>query len=149
VAVLRAIQACNVKPDGIILEAVFDTMLNTVRNRFHSMGVPSFPSAELLVFWGGRQMGFNGFSHRPVDYARSVACPALFMQGTDDPRVRLEQARHVYAGVPGPKQWWEFPGVGHESYVQKCPAEWQSAVEAFIREEEVRPVAMTGKQGVM
>jgi hypothetical protein len=53
-AVLRAVYAHNVKPDGLILEAVFDTVLHTVRHRFDLMKVPSFPSAELLLFWGGR-----------------------------------------------------------------------------------------------
>ena len=59
VAILRAVHSCGVQPDAIIVEAVFDQMLNTVRHRFEAMGMTSFPSAELLVFWGGRQAGFR------------------------------------------------------------------------------------------
>jgi hypothetical protein len=70
----------------VILEAVFDTMLNTVRHRFHAMGIPAFPSAQLLVFWGGRQWGFDGFAHNPVQYAASLNCPSLFMHGANDPK---------------------------------------------------------------
>ncbi|MBI5395241.1 MAG: alpha/beta fold hydrolase, partial [Verrucomicrobia bacterium] len=66
-AVLRAIHQRRAAPDAVILDSVFDTMLQTVKNRFQSMGVPSFPSAELLVFWGGEQLGFNAFRHNPVD----------------------------------------------------------------------------------
>ena len=57
VAILRAVQETGIKPDGVIVEAVFDTMLHAVRHRFEAMGVPAFPSAELLVFWGGVETG--------------------------------------------------------------------------------------------
>ena len=81
-AILRAVHACGVQPDAIILEGVFDRMLSTVRNRFKLMHVPSFPGAELLVFWGGRQAGFDGFSLNPVEYATSIRCPTLFLHGS-------------------------------------------------------------------
>ena len=55
-SVLRSVHSCGVQPDAIIAESVFDRMLTTVRHRFELMGVPSFPCAELLVFWGGRQL---------------------------------------------------------------------------------------------
>lgn len=112
VAILRAMQAHDIQPDAVILEAVFDTLLNTVRNRFASMRIPSFPGAELLVFWGGRQWGFNGFRHNPVDYASSVRCPILFMHGRDDPRARIEEGRRVFDAVPGRKDFVAFDSPG-------------------------------------
>ncbi len=133
VSILRAVHDYGVKPDAVILEAVFDTMLNTVRNRFHTMGVPSFPSAELLVFWGGWQWGFNGFSHNPVTYASSLTCPALFMHGTDDPRAKLIEGERVYNAASGPKEFIKFDHTGHESYVQTHPVEWRSAVQSFLK----------------
>jgi len=134
VAILGAIRNHGIQPDAVILEAVFDTLLNTVRNRFHAMRVPSFSSAELLVFWGGQQQGFNGFSHNPVDYAMSVECPALFMHGRDDPRATLDEGRRVFNAVPGPKQFTTFDRTGHESYVSTHASEWRTTVEAFIKE---------------
>jgi alpha-beta hydrolase superfamily lysophospholipase len=132
VAILRAVSRNGIKPDAVIVEAVFDNMLNTVRNRFKSMGVPSFPSAELLVFWGGIQTGFNAFTHNPVVYAKALECPALFMHGTDDPRARLEEGRRVFAAVPGTKQFKEFTSAGHESYSTRFPADWRATVETFL-----------------
>ena len=58
-AILCAVHRFDLKPDAIILEAVFDRLITTVRNRFHTMGIPSFPNAELLLFWGGVQVGFK------------------------------------------------------------------------------------------
>jgi len=134
VSILRAVHQGGIQPDGVIVEAVFDTMLNTVRNRFHSMGVPSFPSAELLVFWGGVLTGFNAFDHNPVAYAKDVTCPALFMHGTDDPRARIEEGRRVFAAVLGVKQFKEFPSIGHAAYVSRYPGEWTETVGAFLKE---------------
>lgn len=136
VAILRAINSDHIQPDAIVLEAVFDTMLTTVRNRFHAMRVPSFPSAELLVFWGGRQWRFNGFKHNPVDYASSVNCPALFMHGRDDPRATLDEGRRVFDAVPSSKEWVQFDGVGHQSYIAANPSEWRTAVGKAIRKAE-------------
>lgn len=58
-AIMRAIDVNDIQPDAIIIEAVFDKMLSTVQNRFSAMGLPSFPGAHLLVFWGGVQ-NLNG-----------------------------------------------------------------------------------------
>jgi pimeloyl-ACP methyl ester carboxylesterase len=88
-AVLGAIAIQGVRPDAIVLEATFDSLLNTAKNRFRTMGLPATPLAELLLFWGGIQWGFDPFSHKPVDYARSVVCPSLILHGETDARVPL------------------------------------------------------------
>src|SRR5436305_1579766 len=82
----------------------FDRLLSTVKARFAGLGVPSFPGAQLLVFWGGWQHGFNGFRHNPVDYARDVSCPVLLLHGRQDPRVSAEQVEEVHANLAGEKE---------------------------------------------
>ena len=140
VAILRAIHNNAVHPDAIVAEAVFDKLLNTVRHRFEAMGVPSFPSAELLVFWGGYQVGFNGFRHNPVQYAKDVTCPILFLHGANDPRARIPEARNVFAAVPGFKRFKEFPDIGHEAGVVRYPDAWKNAVSQFLKDTESGPV---------
>jgi len=141
-AVLRAVHSCGVRPDAIIIDAVFDNMLNTVRHRFEAMKVPSFPSAELLVFWGGHQAGFNGFTHNPVEYAPSVDCPILFLHGAADPRAHLEEARRVFQAVHAPKWFKEFPKLGHEAPVVRYPREWRETVGEFLKVVEKKTALM-------
>ncbi len=138
-AVLRAISQLAVRPDAIILEAVFDTMRNTVRHRFAAMRVPSFPAAELLVFWGGWQMGFNGFAHNPVTYAAEVTCPALLMHGSGDVRALLADGRRVFEQLRGPKTFVEFAATGHEPYVRRHREEWRSAVRGLLAQVAPNP----------
>jgi alpha-beta hydrolase superfamily lysophospholipase len=131
-ALLRAVQANDLQPDAIIIEAVFDRMLSTVENRFTTMGLPSFPTAHLLVFWGSVQRRYNGFEHNPVDYAAAVKCPVLMLHGQEDPRVTLAQAQAVYDQIHSGKVFEPFKKVGHESYVRVDKAKWKAIVGSFL-----------------
>jgi uncharacterized protein len=133
-AILRAIAVDGIKPNSIVMEGVFDSLLSAVRNRFHSMGVPSFPAAELLVFWGGVQFGYNGFGHNPADYAATVRCPVLMLHGANDARATFEQARVVYDRLAGKKSFECFPGVEHTSCFAADPVRWESVVSRFLSE---------------
>ena len=132
VAILKAIHDQGLRPDAVIIEGVFDTMLSTVRNRFEAMHVPAFPSAELLVFWGGLQWGFDGFAHNPVEYAAALRSPVLFMHGENDPRAKLAEGRRVFDAAPGVKEFVVFDKAGHESYLTSHPAHWRSAVKKLL-----------------
>ena len=133
VAVLRAV-ALGVSADAILVECPFDRMLTTVEHRFEMMGVPAFPMARLLVFWGGVQNGFDAFAHNPVEYAAAVRCPALVMHGASDRHVRTAEAEAVYAALAGPKQWELFAEAGHQAYCFKCPERWAEVVGEFLDE---------------
>jgi len=136
-AVLRAIAIEDVKPNAVILESPFDSLLGAVGNRFHAMGLPAFPSAELLVFWGSVQQEFDGFTHNPVEYARSVECPALLLHGELDPRVTVEQNALIFERLAGQKQLVSFPGAGHESLIVDAPEAWKQHVADFLQQELV------------
>jgi alpha-beta hydrolase superfamily lysophospholipase len=132
VAVLRALAVCGVEPDAVVLECPFDRLLSTVKARFRTMGVPWFPAAPLMVFWGGFQHGYNGFRHNPVVYARRVRCPALLLYGTDDLRVSRPEIDSVFAALGGDKEMRVFQGIGHESYAALRPDEWMGYVAPFL-----------------
>jgi alpha-beta hydrolase superfamily lysophospholipase len=131
-AVLRAVGEWGAAPDALILQYPFDRLLTTTRRRFRSAGVPAFPLAELLVFWGGVEEGFNGFRFNPVDSARGATQPALLMCGERDLRVTPEDCRRVFDALAGPKRLEMFAGAGHESLLAANPEQWRGAVAAFL-----------------
>jgi alpha-beta hydrolase superfamily lysophospholipase len=144
-AALKAVADGDARPDATIVEAVFDRMLSAIRNRFRAMRVPAFPSAELLTFWGGVQMGFCGFRHNPAAYAREVRCPVLMLHGRDDPRATPAQAAAVFDSLAGPKRFVPFEGTGHASCLAGNPARWRQAVAAFLAEATAaRPPERSG-----
>lgn len=129
-AILRAVGEAGVPARAIVVEAPFDRMLSTTRHRFELMGIPSFPSAELLVFWGGRLYGFDGLAHDPVDYASTVRVPALVLCGDSDARVRVSEARAVASAASATLV--VFEGVGHAQLVTADRLRWRQTVLPFL-----------------
>jgi alpha-beta hydrolase superfamily lysophospholipase len=134
-AILHAVQQHELQPKAVMIECPFDRLLSTVKHRFTAMGLPSFPFAQLLVFWGGVQQGFNGFGHNPMDYARGVHCPVLQLQGAADQRVHPEEAAAIFANLGTENKRFELlEGVEHESYVHAKPREWKRLVREFLEQ---------------
>jgi pimeloyl-ACP methyl ester carboxylesterase len=134
-AVLRA-TVHGLKPDAIIIEAVFDSLLSAGKNRFRAMGLPGSPFAELLLFWGGIQNGFNAFAHNPVDYARAVKQPTLILHGEKDERTTIDQARNIAAAMGANARFVAYDGVPHMPIVEAQPSGWALDIAMFL--EEVR-----------
>jgi alpha-beta hydrolase superfamily lysophospholipase len=131
-ALLRAVAVHHVEAAAAVVECPFDRLTSTVGNRLRSAGLPGFPCAQIMVFWGGLQHGFSGFGHNPVDYARAVTCPVLLLQGDDDPLVTVQQARSIFNNFPAAKQLEMFAGVGHESFEQARPGRWEPVLSRFL-----------------
>ena len=132
-SMLRAVAVEGVRPNCIIIEGVFDRMLTTVANRFRIMKLPAFPLANLLVFWGGIDQGFNAFHHNPVDYALHIPCPVLQMHGALDRRATLADAQAVYLNLHDPKKLVIFEQTGHESCLASDPVLWKESVLNFCK----------------
>ncbi len=135
-AILRAIGTEDLSPGAIILEGVFDSLLTTIRNRFKLMHLPSFPAAELIVFWGSWQGNFNAFKFKPAAYAQRVTCPALVMHGESDVRVSLNEAKKVFDNLSGQKRFISYPGVSHQLIVTASRDDWKNDVANFLSELE-------------
>jgi uncharacterized protein len=132
-AILAAVHRHKIEPDAMILECPFDRLLSTVQNRFRTMSLPPFPSAQLLVFWGGFQQGYNGFKFNPADYMREVNCPVLLLHGERDPRVTLPQMNRIAQNLNTSSRYKVFAGLEHQSYIAARPDEWRDYIVEFLR----------------
>jgi uncharacterized protein len=135
VAILKAIDDYKIATQKIIIECPFGSMYETTTARFRNMNVPSFPMAGLLVFWGGMQNGFWAFGHKPVEYAKSVACPVLLLYGEKDDKVRRKEIDDIYNNINGRKRLRTYAEAGHENYLLKYHTEWVKDVEQFLQSE--------------
>ncbi len=132
VAILKAIKDYKLIPSAIILECPFGTMYQTICARFSTMGVPAFPMAGLLGFWGGVQNGFWAFSHNPAEYAKSVDCPTLLLYGERDEKVSREEIDAIFENLSGKKVIATYPLAGHENYLGKYKQEWSNDIAKFL-----------------
>jgi uncharacterized protein len=133
-AILKAMADNELPVQKLILECPFASLSRTVKNRFKLMGVPRFPMAQLLVFWGGVQHGFNGFAHNPSEYARKVKVPVLMLYGAKDDRVGADEITEIMGNLAGEKKLIIFPEAGHENYLIDYEDEWKVGVTAFIND---------------
>lgn len=131
-AILRAEHLHTIQPEALILECPYDRLINTISHRLSAFGIPPFPLAHLLVFWGGAQLGFDPFAMDPVDYARDVRCPALLLEGDRDYRVGQPNARAIAAALGTHATFELFAGLGHTSYLQHAPKQWRKSVQSFL-----------------
>ncbi len=131
-AILRAVAEKNINPDAIIIELPFAHLTNAIGSRIRGMGFPSFPFAEMAVFWGGIQHGFNAFAHNPVDYASQVKCPTLLMYGKLDRWTTKSEIDSIFQNLNGIKKLVEFPKAGHDLLVTVDPEHWQQNTEEFL-----------------
>ena len=120
--------------DKIILESPFTTLVETVGARFKAMGIPPYPLAHLLVFWGSIRLGYNGFTYNPIKYAKDLKSPVLQMHGIDDRRVPLARALDLHENIRVQKTFVQFEGCGHESLATKNPDKWRMVVDEFLND---------------
>jgi alpha-beta hydrolase superfamily lysophospholipase len=131
-AILKSIHDYAITPTGIIIECPFGSLYRTTCARFRSLGVPSFPMAGLLVFWGGVQNGFWAFSFKPEQYARKVFCPTLLFYGEKDEKVSRDEIGIIYSNLGGEKWLKTFPLAAHEDYFVRYKDEWIQQVTSFL-----------------
>jgi alpha-beta hydrolase superfamily lysophospholipase len=132
VAILKAINDYAIMPNAIILECPFGTMYETICARFRMLGVPTFPMAGLLGFWGGVENNFWAFGHNPDRYAKSVTCPTLLLYGEHDEKVSRKEIDEIFLNLPGEKYLKTYPTAGHENYLNKYHEEWVKDVHDFL-----------------
>ncbi|MDY6941132.1 MAG: alpha/beta fold hydrolase [Cyanobacteriota bacterium] len=131
-AIVRAIARENVTLDAIVLELPFSRLIDAVKVRLAARRIPPFPLAELIVFWGGIQHGFNGFAHNPIAYARQVECPTLILHGEVDRWMSLAQIDELLANFAGETELAIFPDTGHQLLVTVDREFWGQSIDAFL-----------------
>lgn len=93
-AVSRAV-ARGAPADAVIVESVFDRLSTTVKRRFHRLGLPGSPGAQLLLAWGSVELGASAFAVAPVEDVARIRVPLMVIGGVDDPRVTPEDTRRL------------------------------------------------------
>jgi uncharacterized protein len=136
-AIMRAIHTKPdiIQPKSVVLECPFATMQGAVSTRFQNMHIPAFPMAHLLLFWGGVENGFWGFSHKPVVFAEAINCPTLLLYGATDETVLPMDRQSIFDALPNKnKEFTSFPNTRHHELFEKNQTAWASDVLRFLQE---------------
>ncbi|KOS05061.1 hypothetical protein AM493_02690 [Flavobacterium akiainvivens] len=131
-AILKAIDTYNINPKAIMIGCPFGAMYTTVCARFELMGIPKFPMAGLLTFWGGVENGFWAFGHNPQEYAKAVKCPTLLAYGANDNRVSRAETDAIFTNLAGTKTLKVYTQAGHD-FLTTHKQQWAQDVTAFLK----------------
>ena len=131
--ITKAISEYNIKPSKVILEMPFGSLLEAVKGRVRTMGLPAQPISSLLAFWGGVEQGFWAFGHNPCDYAKNIHCDVLLQWGRNDARVTEAEENCIFQSIPSArKKLAVYEHSGHQSLCKNETAKWQEEVKQFL-----------------
>lgn len=134
IAIFRAMEIYKVKADKLIVEAMYFSLIETVKSRVRLMGVPSFPLAYLIVFWGSVRQKMSGFSLNISNYAKNIETPILMLHGEEDKKAELRHAIDLFKAIKGKnKKFVVMPGLIHEPYYIKLEKQWTEEVFYFLK----------------
>lgn len=132
--ILTAMDQYNIKPNKLILEMPFGTLIEGVKGRLRIMHIPEEPMSTLLTFWGGIEQGNWGFDLRPEDFASKVNCPVLLQWGINDSRVTEKETNAIYKKLASHDKFlMKYTQSGHQSLCKNENAKWVSTVGLFLQ----------------
>jgi pimeloyl-ACP methyl ester carboxylesterase len=132
-ACLKAVSENKVQPSAIIADMPFGCLQSHLEARARIQGFPSQPFGFLVTMWSGIERGYNGFNHRPSEYALKVNCPVLLQWGDHDPYVLRSETESLFQNLQGKKRLSVYEGAGHESFLTRDPMQWEAEVISFLR----------------
>ncbi len=121
----------------LIIESGFaDVERDLVKLFSRFTGLPGFPLANLVVFWGERITGVRLSDIRPVQVIHRIAPRAVFVIADQLDQVADEpyDGEALYTQALEPKQYWLAQDTGHVQAYFEHPDEWVERVGTFLDE---------------
>jgi fermentation-respiration switch protein FrsA (DUF1100 family) len=120
---------------AIIAESAFSSVEENITEGVHELtGLPPFPFAPLVVFFGEREAGVNIRSMRPVDIVGQLSPrPLLLIHGELDALILAENSRRLFAAAHEPKELYILPNAGHGGFLQAAPEEYPRRILDFLK----------------
>ncbi len=125
-----------VAADALVLEMVYPTLLEAVRNRV-GMFVGDWGASlltPLLTVQCRWRLGFDAATIRPIDALAKLRAPVLIIGGELDLRTPPAETQRMYDAAKEPKGLWMVPGARHEDICALVPDAYAEQVLAFFTE---------------
>ena len=119
--------------DALVLESVYPTITDAVRDRLRAWLGPIGPAfTSPLISFVGREIGVSPAALRPLDRIGTVTSPILIAAGTKDRYTPLTETHALYASAPSPKELWMVDGAGHVDLHAFAPVEYERRIGSFL-----------------
>jgi fermentation-respiration switch protein FrsA (DUF1100 family) len=119
---------------AVVAETTFSTLPDMVAMGVEAKtGLPAFPFAPLIVWFGERETGRHIADVRPVDHiARLSPRPVLLIRAGRDEWVPSFNADRLFAAAGEPKELWDSPNAAHSEVSRDDTAAYEAKVTDFF-----------------
>jgi dipeptidyl aminopeptidase/acylaminoacyl peptidase len=119
---------------AVLAQSTYSSIEDNIANAVKELtGLPPFPFAPLVIFFGQYEAGVDIHAARPVDTIGQISPrPVLIIHGAEDGLFNVQNAHHLYEAAGEPKQLYIAPHVAHGGFLQVEPAEYPRRILAFL-----------------
>jgi fermentation-respiration switch protein FrsA (DUF1100 family) len=119
--------------DAVVLESVYPTVEEAVRNRVRAyLGPLSGALSPLLLMQMRPRLGFSPAELRPIAGIARVGAPVLVVAGTADRSTTVAESRRLFDAARSPKELWLVSGAAHVDLYAYAPAEYERRILRFF-----------------
>ncbi len=131
-AVLRAATRL---PDlkAIIVESTYTSLEdNIAQGMVAKTGLPPFPFAPIMIWFGEHITGLRIHQIRPIDDVARLKQPILFIHGAQDKTVNVSNSQRLYAAANNPQGLYIVKNAGHAELQRADPLGFERYVLGFL-----------------
>jgi len=131
-----AIMSAARYPDlkATVAESAYTSMEDNITTGVRDLaGLPPFPFAPLIIFWGEWEAHMKMNQVRPIAEIATISPRAiLLVHGEQDSLIPVENARQLYAAARDPKALYLIPNAGHQDMVEPGGEAYAQTIIAFF-----------------
>lgn len=132
-AIIKAQHDHQLPIAGIVAEAAYGTMYDTMRVRLGGKNVFSSTLTVVYSFWGSVLNGINAFAMNPEEYVKTIEVPIIIGCGDEDQYIPVEETERIYNNVASKqKQLVIYKGTRHVPYIGEHREQWILLIREFL-----------------
>jgi pimeloyl-ACP methyl ester carboxylesterase len=119
----------------VVIESGFADIQRDIAHLFtRYTGLPSFPFANLILFWAERLSGYKLSALRPMRVIGRISPGAVLIISDLEDTLAFEpyDGERLYSGAGEPKALWQVPATEHVQAFVTARAEWIEHVGGFL-----------------
>ena len=118
---------------AVVVQSTYSSVEDNVAEGVRAFaGLPPFPFAPLVIWFGEREAGLDIRQVRPIDDVGQISPRAiLFIHGEQDGAIPAENSLRLYQAAKEPKELYLVPHAGHGGFLVARAAFEQRVVGFF------------------
>jgi fermentation-respiration switch protein FrsA (DUF1100 family) len=119
---------------AVIAESAYTSLEDNIVQGVGALtGLPPFPFAPLVIWFGERESGLAIAQVRPIDDVPRISPRAiLFIHGEQDAMIPVGNSVRLYQAAQEPKAFYLIPSAGHSRLLVANPAEFERQAVGFL-----------------